>query len=234
MKFAILFAVIPYVAAATFVVGLIGRFLLLGKRWPAQPVWSRASQRRKPGHRALAGAVIILVTLAHLAVLLAPGAVLAWNAVAWRLYALEGAAFAVGLLALVLGARALRRCFGNRAPSAAAEITDVVFLALLLTGIVSGLGLAAFYRWGSSWAAVTLTPYVASLTHARPQTEFLSEMPFLVQLHVFTAFAALALFPFSSVALAAMMATRRALTPPGEQPQSGSRWRILGDRRRRA
>src|SRR5262249_14024687 len=89
------------------------------------------------------------------------------------------------------------------------------FLALLLTGVVSGLALAALYRWGSSWSAVTLAPYVTSIAGGHPRTEFVGEMPFLVQLHVFTAFAALAVVPFTSPALAPSLIARRPLKLSG-------------------
>jgi nitrate reductase gamma subunit len=81
------------------------------------------------------------------------------------------------------------------------EIADCIFLSLLCTAIVSGLVTAIAYRWGSSWAASTLTPYVTSLARGTPQMPLIVEMPFLVRLHVASWFAVIALVPFTSAAM---------------------------------
>ncbi|HWL85049.1 MAG TPA: respiratory nitrate reductase subunit gamma [Polyangiaceae bacterium] len=245
MKVAILFAVWPYAAVAILVLGLVGRWLLM-KRRPA----SGSQPLPAPARRA-SRAVWLLLIVAHATGILLPGAVLAWNALAWRLYLLEGLGFLVGLAALIVCAMAAWRGFvplehgprtlqrasypGARPPrSAAAEIADAAFYSVLLTGVVSGLMLAVLYRWGSSWAAVTLTPYVTSVAHGAPQTEFVADMPFLVRLHVFTAFAALALFPFTSAALAALatiLSGRRVFGLRRGLSGAVERWRADASRR---
>jgi nitrate reductase gamma subunit len=90
---------------------------------------------------------------------------------------------------------------GQARGSLAADLGDSIFLAVLLIGLGTGLFTAALYRWASSWGAVTLTPYVTSLLRGDPMSALAAQMPFLVQLHVFSAFALLAALPFTRVAV---------------------------------
>ncbi|MBO0911078.1 MAG: respiratory nitrate reductase subunit gamma, partial [Acidobacteria bacterium] len=77
------------------------------------------------------------------------------------------------------------------------EVSDTVFLALVFVVIVSGLLVAIEYRWASSWGVMTLTPYALSLLRGTPAMNFITEMPFLVQLHVLSTFAAVAVVPLT-------------------------------------
>ena len=76
----------------------------------------------------------------------------------------------------------------------------MVFLSLIFIGIISGLLMAGLYRWGSSWGAITLTPYVTSLLRLKPATQFAEQMPFLIRIHLFSTFAALAVLPLTRLA----------------------------------
>ena len=104
------------------------------------------------------------------------------------------------MLALAGYISLLWRYFGRSGESVSGEVGNVAFAALLFVGLVSGLLIAVFYRWGSSWGTVTLTPYMLSLLQGKPAVEYVARMPFLVQLHVFSLFAALALLPFTRAA----------------------------------
>lgn len=89
---------------------------------------------------------------------------------------------------------------------------DTVFLTLLAAELLSGTLLALDYRWGTSWYAATLVPYLRSLVALAPAPELLSELPFLARLHTFGAFALVATVPFTRVAdpvLAPMALLRR-------------------------
>src|SRR5262249_61245581 len=91
-----------------------------------------------------------------------------------------------------------------------AEIADCVLLSLFCMALVSGLIVAILYRWGSSWSASTLAPYMASLAQGAPATQLIEDMPFLVRLHVLSWFAIIALVPFTSAALIAVSVIDRA------------------------
>jgi nitrate reductase gamma subunit len=53
------------------------------------------------------------------------------------------------------------------------------------------------YRWGSSWFAADLTPYVWSIVTLDPQIEAVKVLPHVVQWHIITAFLILLLIPFT-------------------------------------
>jgi nitrate reductase gamma subunit len=74
---------------------------------------------------------------------------------------------------------------------------DWVLFAILGTQVVSGIGVAILYPWGSSWYAATATPYLRSLLLFAPDISAMAVMPWLVQVHVITAFVLLGYAPFS-------------------------------------
>jgi nitrate reductase gamma subunit len=74
---------------------------------------------------------------------------------------------------------------------------DMVVYTTLFVQIVSGLAVAYFDRWGSSWFASTLTPYLVSLFAFNPDVAAVSAMSWLVQVHIFSAFFIIAIIPFT-------------------------------------
>jgi hypothetical protein len=92
-----------------------------------------------------------------------------------------------------------------------------LFLSLLFTTLLSGSLTAVLLRWGSEWGAATLAPYMLSLLRGRPAVVLAIGMPFLVRLHVFSAFASLAMFPATdaaSVLVAALSRGGRLISTP--------------------
>jgi len=212
MKAELLFGTWPYLAGALFVVGSLIRFVLMRKG-------ARANHRDLPkvppatsGNAAWRCGVLVLL-LGHLAGLLLPGQILAWNSVPLRLYVLEGIAFAAGASALAGWAGIFWRRVWRSAGQAATQLADVCFFSLLFTNLVSGLLTAIAYRWASSWGATTLAPYFSSILKALPATALPGRLPFLVQLHVFSAFVLLAVFPFTSAFLLVAAVASRAIAP---------------------
>ena len=217
----------PYVALTVLAGGLIVRARLVSDRIPA--VWraSRSPGRRTPASWAWHAGWSTLVA-AHGLALLFPRAVLAWNRVGWRLVVLEAITAAAGAVVMLLWLRALWRHVtgsgaGNGesrhrsrrtlAPSSLLlDLGDSVFLSLVALALASGLLLAAMYRWGSSWGAVTLTPYVASIARGSPAAALIEHLPPVARLHVSVTFAALAAFPFTRLAAAPVVALLRAAT----------------------
>src|SRR5207249_6521301 len=128
---------------------------------------------------------LTLLVAGHFAGLLFPKVVLWWNQSPFRLYLLEGFAFALGLLALLGWIKLLWKHLAQSTGSFLSEVADTVFLALLLVGLLSGSLTALIYRWGSSWGVATLTPYILTVLRGKPLLGFAAEMPFQVQLHVF-------------------------------------------------
>lgn len=188
----------PYIALALLGLGTIFRYLL-ALRQPAALAAKLAEAKAVFGGRVW-WAGLLAALGGHLVGLLSPRAILSWNTNMARLYLLEGLAFVVGLAALISGAALVWRHFGRHGRSFLADIFDTAFLALLLVVIVSGLLVAALYRWGSSWGVITLTPYVISILRGQPVPDLAAQMPFLVRLHVLATFAALAMVPLTRLA----------------------------------
>lgn len=199
MKSGLLFSAWPYIAVSLLAVGLLVRYLLERKQVPAVREEMSEAWTLFGGSRLWRLSVLLLIA-GHAVSLLRPQSVLAWNSSSGRLYLLEALAFAAGLAALAGWTRILWRHLGRSNRSAITELSDTVFLALLLVGILSGLLMAVLYRWSSTWGALILTPYLASLVRLNPAAGLVRQMPFLVRLHVFSGFAALAVLPLTRLA----------------------------------
>src|SRR5215467_1848856 len=159
MKYAFLFAVWPYAAAACLVIGIAWRYFRARRSWAAL-----ANQASDAWTALLQGRVwqisLLFLLLFHLAGLLFPRVLLRWNLDPTRLYLLEGSAFVAGIAALGSGGRLVWRQLGRSQGSLLTQLAETVFLAFVLVGLVSGSILAVVYRWGSTWGVMTLTPYM--------------------------------------------------------------------------
>jgi nitrate reductase gamma subunit len=191
-----LFIVLPYAAVIVAAIGTIERY-----RRHAYSVSSHSSQflenRRHfwgemPFHYG-----IILVLVGHLVVVMIPGSVLTLVASPRVLFAIEAAALALGLLAgLGLGVIVARRLL-SAALRGITSVMDWATYGLLLVQIGGGLALALVHPWGTAWFASVLTPYLWSLARLQPDASAVAAMPLLIKVHVATAFAIVAVFPFS-------------------------------------
>jgi nitrate reductase gamma subunit len=192
----LLFAGLPYVAALTFLIGTIQRYrrrgftvsslstqFLEGKQlfWGSQPFhWG-----------------LMFLFVGHLIAFLFPRAVLAWNGTPVRLLILEVSSFVFGLSALAGIVTLVYRRFASGKLIVVASKADMLVYVTLLTQIISGLGVAFFVRWGSSWFAGVLTPYLRSLFSLNPDITAVSAMPWLVKIHILSAFFIIALIPYT-------------------------------------
>jgi nitrate reductase gamma subunit len=198
MKTSFLFQVWPYAALALFATGIFIRGGFARRQANEQPsdlaeAWDLFGGRLLPFS-------LLMLFVGHLAGLLFPHKILLWNSASSRLYALEGLAFAIGLAALAGWAGLMWRQLGRSGGSILGQVVDAIFISLLFVTLMSGLLTAIRYRWGSSWGVLILTPYGLSLLRGKPAVALAAEMPFLVQVHVFSGFVALATLPFTRVA----------------------------------
>ena len=215
----------PYLALALFAAGFAVRLLLTADSAPAL---KRALPRTRDiflGGR-LRRASWLALAAAHVIALMFPNAVLAWIRVPWRQLTLEAVGFVVGLAVLVACVRTawlhLRRP-ARDGWSLLADAADAAFLSLLLVGVVSGLLAAALHRWGSAWAAVTVAPYAASIALGHPAPAFVEHLPALVRLHLFTALAAIAIFPATRLVLVPLVLAHRAFAAAGRALAAAAR-----------
>lgn len=202
--------VAPYAALALCIAALTVRCGLASRR-PAE-----ADANTRPGWRTAAarycGVAIAFVAVVHIVVLLLPEEVLRWNALPSRLYILEAVNLTIGIAALVCWAMVAWRSLVVSAGSLIRHVADSAFLALLFVEVSSGLATAVLYRWASSWAASTLAPYTRSLFGGEPAAALVKGLPFVVQIHVATAFLLMAVFPFTGIAALLIRAAGRRLT----------------------
>jgi nitrate reductase gamma subunit len=213
------FVVWPYVGLAMLVAGTLLRYLL-ALRQPAVLAADLADAKSFFWGKLWWSTVFALLA-GHLAGLLFPQAILSWNTSPVRLYLLEGLTFAAGLGALISGAALVWRHLGKPTGSLLTELFDSVFLALLLVILVSGLLVAALYRWGSSWGVITLAPYAMSLLRGQPLPDLAAQMPFLVRLHVLATFSALAIVPLTRLATFPVVALHSCLVLLGRPVRAG-------------
>lgn len=140
---------------------------------------------------------ILIVLTGHVIGFLFPKQVLWFNGVPLRLYILESTALLFGLMTLVgLVSLIWRRTTSPRIRAVTSRM-DVLVLLLLLLQVGLGVYTALFYRWGSSWYATSIVPYLYSLFTLQPDLRMIAPLPFVVKLHMMNAYLLLAVMPFS-------------------------------------
>jgi nitrate reductase gamma subunit len=145
-----------------------------------------------PFHYGILGIIAV-----HLAAFLIPRSVLVWNGHPLRLYVLEFGALVCGLMTIVgLVAGMIRRWTTPKLRVVTSRMDWLIFYMLGIQ-IVTGLGTALFYPWGSSWFASSAAPYLWSLIKLNPDITYISAMPFLVKFHIVGAFLLIGVFPFT-------------------------------------
>src|SRR5262245_32724094 len=185
-----LFAIVPLLSVVVLVVAGTRRFTQENSGATAHAA-SATAARDSAGR--YARTLIAAILIGHVVMLGWPQRLLAWARTLSRLVALEAIYVALGAVATVAIGIVIWRAIRT---AVRASVGDVIFAALLLVTMVSGLGLAVLHRWALGWSAAILTPYVQSLVTLQPQTDGLARLPYLVRLHIFSSFLLLALLPF--------------------------------------
>ena len=192
----LLFAALPYAVMVVFLLGTIQRYRSQSFSYSSlssqflenkQHFWAMV-----PFHYG-----VIAVIVGHVVAFLLPRQILLWNAKPLRLYVLEATALVFGITTLVsLGAIILRRVTVPKV-KVVTTTADWVVYALLLIQVVTGVYIAIFRPWGSSWFAASAAPYLWSLIKLNPEIGYLVAMPLSVKLHIVNAFLVIGFFPFS-------------------------------------
>jgi nitrate reductase gamma subunit len=192
----LLFAVLPYVALFTLIVVTIQRYR--AQRFTYSSLSSQFLENKQHFWGLVPFHYGILVVLAgHIVAFLIPREILVWNSHPLRLYILEASALIFGLLTLVGLLAAISRRLGNAKLQVVTSTSDWVLYALLLLQVGTGVAVAVFYPWGSSWFAASAAPYLWSLVELNPDISYIAPLPWLVKLHVVNAYALMAFFPFT-------------------------------------
>lgn len=190
------FVAFPYVTIAIFIIGSIYRYknkgfkvsslssqFLEGKKlfWGSQPFhWG-----------------VLTLFLGHLVAFLFPRTIIGWNGEPVRLLILESTSLAFALSAFVGLALLVKRRLTTKSVIMVSNKMDILVYVVLFVQIMSGIGIAVFERWGSTWFASVLTPYLRSVFAFNPDTSAVSSMPWIVQIHIISAFFIIAIIPFT-------------------------------------
>lgn len=192
----LLFMVFPYVALITFLLGSIIRYRITGYKVSSLSSQFLESKKLFWGSQPFHLGLLVLF-FGHLIAFLFPSSIIAWNGEPVRLLILEGSSFMFALSALFGLFMLIRRRLISKKLLVVSSNMDMLVYVVLLTQIVSGMGVAFFVRWGSSWFASVLTPYLRSIFALNPQIDAVSALPWIVQIHIFSAFLIVMLIPFT-------------------------------------
>lgn len=195
----ILFGAMPYVLVTIAVVGAIWRFTTNKYSWSSQS--SQFLENKTlffgsfPWHY---GIVTLLV--GHIVGLFIPKGFLLWNSVPVRLYILELTALSLGFLALFGLLALIYRRLTNTRVKALTSSWDVLILIVLLIQVLTGIGNAVLYRWGSNWYAASAVPWMWSIIKFQPNVDYVANLPLITKVHIFNALIFIGLIPFSRLA----------------------------------
>lgn len=187
---------LPYVALITFLIGSIYRYREKGFK-----VTSLSSQFIR-GRSLFWGSVpfhwgLLVLFLGHLIGFLFPEGVLAWNSHPVRLIIIEVAAFIFGISVLMGLINLFYRRFTDDRVKVSSNNMDLIIELLLLLQVITGLWIAYNFRWGSSWFATVLTPYLRSIFVLQPDISAVKTLPWMTKLHIIGAYVVVLLIPFS-------------------------------------
>lgn len=191
-----LFIVLPYLALAFLIIGSIYRYRNQG--FTVSSLSSEFLEGRQlfwgsqPFHWGL-----LFLFFGHLIAFLTPAEVLAWNSQPVRLLILEISAFSFGIAVLFGLCSLVHRRITNARIRTVTSKMDIFLLLILLLQVVTGLYTAYFYRWGSSWFAAVLTPYLWSIFKLSPDMAAVEAMPWMIKLHIAGAFTLILIIPFT-------------------------------------
>lgn len=192
----LLFVVLPYLALVIFLLVTIQRY-----RRQSFTYSSLSSQFLENKHH-FWGMVpfhygILVIIAGHAIGFCVPRQVIAWNSVPLRLYILESSALIFGLLTLIGFVNVIVRRFRDSKIRRVTTPADWILYGILMVQIVTGLLVATNERWGSSWYASNAAPYLWSLVKLAPEVAYVAPLPWMVKLHMASAFLLIAFFPFT-------------------------------------
>jgi nitrate reductase gamma subunit len=188
------FIILPYLALLSFFAGSIYRYRMYGFRVTSLSSQILESKLLFFGSRPFHWGIVTLF-FGHLIGFLIPRGVLAWNDKPFRLYFLEVVAFAFAIMTLAgIIVLIYRRSTVKRITIVTSKMDVFVFI-ILTVAILTGMYTAFFFRWGSSWFAVVMTPFLRSVFAFRPDPSVVVTLPLLVKIHMVTAFVVIGMLP---------------------------------------
>ena len=192
----VLFAILPHVAMVVFFVVTIMRYRQ--RTFTYSSLSSQFLENKSHFWGSVPFHYGILVVLGiHLLAFLIPQGVLAWNRSPLRLVVLEVTGFAFAILTLVGLVNLVLRRFQSSMTRRVTTPGDWIVYLLVLVQVVSGISVAVFHSWGSSWFATSASPWLWSLITLSPDVSYVTGLPLLVKIHMINAFLLIGFFPFT-------------------------------------
>ena len=185
---------LPYAALFVVIVGTVFRYLNFGFKVSSLSSQFLETRELFYGSRPFHWGLLFLF-FGHLVAFLFPRSVLLWDSVPIRLLILEIAALGFGITALFGLFMLIVRRLKHKRLIVVTNKMDIVVYVLLAVQIISGLWVAFFFRWGSSWFAGTITPYLKSIFLFSPDIAAVSAMPLAVKIHIISAFTLIGIIP---------------------------------------
>ncbi len=196
MNDTILFAILPYVSLTVFFLVTIRRYRLRSFSY------SSLSSQFLENEQHFWGSVpfhygILVVLGGHAAAFFVPQSILGWNSAPMRLMALEVTGFAFAILTLIGLVNIVVRRWTHSKARRVTTLGDWFIYGGLLVQVLTGIGIAVVYGWGSSWFSTSMTPWMWSIIKLSPDVSYIAPMPLMVKLHVVNAFLLILVFPFT-------------------------------------
>jgi nitrate reductase gamma subunit len=187
---------LPYAAILIFLIGSILRITYYGYSVTSHSSQFLESKKLFWGSRLFHSGIVVLLT-GHLIGFLMPKSIILITAKPLWLMVIEVSAFAfgiitfTGILLLIIRRITVKRLHG------VTSTMDLVVYFIIFTQVITGLLVAYFHRWGTSWYASALVPYLKSIFTLNPDISVITTMPLLIRLHAISAFLFLGLIPFT-------------------------------------
>lgn len=187
---------LPYLAIALCVVGCIYRYRATGFKFSSLSSQFLDSDKLFFGSMLFHWSVLV-VFVGHLLAFLFPGWALSLNSNPANLVVYEMLGFTFGLGTLLGLVWLFIRRIGNARVQRVTNRMDILIELLIIAQVALGCWIAYGFRWGSSWFASDLSPYLWSILKLDPQIAAVDGMPSAVIIHIVLAFVILALIPFT-------------------------------------
>ena len=187
---------LPYIAIVVFLVGSIHRYRSTKFKF------SSLSSQFLEGKKLFWGSVpfhwgMLVLFFGHLSAFLIPRSVLLWNSHPVRLIVIEVSAFIFAIAVLIgLINLFIRRTTDDRVKVVTNKM-DIFIEVLLILQVITGIWIAYNFRWGSSWFASVLTPYLWSIFKLQPDIVAVATLPWIIRLHIAGSFLIVLFIPFS-------------------------------------
>jgi nitrate reductase gamma subunit len=189
----LLFGAFPYVALVVFMIGTIYRY---GHGFKYSSLSSQILETEKLFSASLSFHIgIIMIFLGHLLGFLFPSLFSSFGG--GTLVMLETIGVIFGVLAIIGLVLLFIRRHTNDRIKVVTNRMDTVIEALLIVQFILGVVIAIGSRWGLSWYASDMVPYLHSIFTFTPDISAVVVLPWIVKTHIVLAFVIILLVPFS-------------------------------------